>query len=138
MQGILLENFLTQPPKEFIHLTRSVDNSTVVGTEPRREAYRYAKVVFRFILPYSRVIFFSQKSSFYAPNLTVSIDVYLELEYLISRREPSRLYGMTYLTLERTPVIRSALSGDSPRALRESIMTSSVLRSLSTGKFLSA
>jgi hypothetical protein len=59
MQGTLLEKFLTQPPKEFVRLTRSVDNSTVVGTEPKREAYRYAKVAFRFILPYSRVIFFT-------------------------------------------------------------------------------
>ena len=138
MQGTLLEKFLTQPPREFLRFTRSVDNSTVVGTEPRREAYRYAKVVFRFILPYFRVIFFhSQKSSFYARNLTVSIVVSLELECLISRRELSRLYGMTYLTSRKTPVIRSTLPRDSSGALRKSITTSSDLRSLSTGKFLS-
>jgi hypothetical protein len=59
MQGTLLEKFLTQPPEEFLRLTRSVDDSTVVWTEPRREAYRYAKVVFRSILLYSRVIFFT-------------------------------------------------------------------------------
>ncbi|KAF8500917.1 mitochondrial protein Pet127-domain-containing protein [Russula emetica] len=41
--GTLLEKFLTQSPTEFVRLTRSVDNSAVVGKEPRREAYRYAK-----------------------------------------------------------------------------------------------
>jgi len=137
MQGTLLEKFLTQPPREFLRLTRSVDNSAVVSEEPRREAYRYAKVVSRFILLRFRVTFFSQTSSFYAHNLTVSIVVSLELECLISRRELSWQYGMTYLISKRTPVIRSALPGDSSRALRESIMTSSDLRSSSTGKLLS-
>jgi hypothetical protein len=56
MQGTLLEKFLTQSPSKFVRLTRSVDDSAVVGREPRREAYRYAKVVFRFILQYFRVI----------------------------------------------------------------------------------
>jgi hypothetical protein len=46
MQGTLMEKFLTESPEEFVRLTRSVD-SAVVGQEPRREAYRYAKVVFR-------------------------------------------------------------------------------------------
>ena len=59
MQGTLLEKFLTQSPREFLRLTRSADNSAVVGKEPRREAYRYAKVVFRFIRLYFRVIFFT-------------------------------------------------------------------------------
>ena len=50
MQGTLMEKLLTQSPREFLRLTRSVDNSAVVGEEPRRETYRYAKVTFRFIL----------------------------------------------------------------------------------------
>jgi hypothetical protein len=138
MQGTLLEKFLTRSPTEFLRLMRSVDNSAVVGEESRREAYRYAKVVFCFILLYfPSNIFHSQKSSLYAPNLTVSILVSPELECLISRRELSRQFGMTYLTSKRTPVIKSALLGDSWRALRKSIMTSSDLRSSSTGKFLS-
>jgi hypothetical protein len=137
MQGTLLEKFLTQPPTEFLRLTRSVDNSAVVGKEPRREAYRYAKVVLFYpsILPSN--IFHSQTSSLYARNLTVSIVDFLGLECLISRRELSRLYGMTYLTSKRTPVIRSTLAGDLSGALRKSIMISSDLRSLSTGKLLS-
>ncbi len=52
MQGTLLEKFLTHTPREFLQLTRSADNSAVVDKEPRREAYRYSKVVFRFILLY--------------------------------------------------------------------------------------
>ncbi|SRR5258708_37702972 len=43
---------------------------------------------------------------------------------------------MTYLTSKRAPVIRSASTRVLSRALRESIMTLSDLRSLSTGKFL--
>jgi hypothetical protein len=89
MQGTLLEKFLTQSPRDFLQLTRSVDNS-VVDKEPRREAYRYAKVVFLFFPRYFRVIFFySQTSSLYARNLTVSIVVSLELEFLISKHARS-------------------------------------------------
>lgn len=90
MQGTLLEKFLTQPPGEFLRLTRSTDNRTVVANEPKREAYRYSKVGFCFILViFFRVIFFhSQTSSFCARNLTVLIVVSLELECLISRHAP--------------------------------------------------
>jgi hypothetical protein len=59
MQGPLLEKFLTQSPDEFIRLTRSTGDSSVMDKEPGREAYRYAKVVFRFILLYFRVIPFT-------------------------------------------------------------------------------
>ncbi len=90
MQGTLLEKFLTRSPRDFLQLTRSVDSSAVVDKEPRREAYRYAKVVFLFFLRYLRVIYFySQTSSLYARNLTVSIVVSLELEFLISKRARS-------------------------------------------------
>ncbi|KAI0304363.1 mitochondrial protein Pet127-domain-containing protein [Multifurca ochricompacta] len=41
--GTLLEKFLTHSPSEFLRLTRSSDNPTVVMKEPKREAYRYAK-----------------------------------------------------------------------------------------------
>jgi Mitochondrial protein Pet127 len=59
MQGTLLEKFLTHTPEEFLRLVRSVDVPTVVAEDPRNEAYRYAKVGFRFILVlFFRVIFF--------------------------------------------------------------------------------
>lgn len=41
--GTLLEKFLTHSRRDFLRLTRFVDDSAVVGKEPRREAYRYAK-----------------------------------------------------------------------------------------------
>jgi hypothetical protein len=44
-----MEKLLTHSPEAFLRLTRSVDNSVVMTEEPKREAYRYAKVSFRFI-----------------------------------------------------------------------------------------
>ena len=132
-----MEKFLTRTPREFLGLTRTIPDPAVVASEHEREAYRYAKVSFRFILSVFRIIFLhSQTSSFYARNLTVSIIVSLELGCLISRHARSRLYGMIFLTSKRTPATRSALSKVLLRALRKSITTSYDLRSLSIGKFL--
>ena len=50
IQGTLLEKHLTHSPDDFLRLTRSSDDPIVVVKEPRREAYRYAKVSFCVIL----------------------------------------------------------------------------------------
>ena len=82
---------LGHPPREFLCLTRSVDNPAVVANEPKRKAYRYTTVGFRFILVlFFCVIFFHSRASLlYACNLTVLIFVSLELECSISRHAPS-------------------------------------------------
>jgi hypothetical protein len=43
-KGILLEKFLTHSPSEFLRLTRSSVSPAAVAEQPKREAYRYAKV----------------------------------------------------------------------------------------------
>jgi Mitochondrial protein Pet127 len=43
-KGTLLEKFLTHSPSEFLCLTRSSGDPAAVAEEPKREAYRYAKV----------------------------------------------------------------------------------------------
>ena len=112
--GTLLEKFLTHPPGEFINLTRSVNNSAVVTKEPRREAYRYAKVGFPFylVLFFHLIFFHSQTDFFCARNLTVSIVISLELGVFDIKTRVVMTTRHDLLNLERVLVIRSAFLRD--------------------------
>jgi hypothetical protein len=85
-KGTLLEKFLTMSPEDFSRLLRNSPNPLELDTDPRRDAYRYAKVNILFELKTADSTQFSSPiNSSCDPSWIVMIVGYLEPVFSISK-----------------------------------------------------